>query len=150
VREEDGVPPLELRQHRSRLGRHDDAGQDVAVVSLDQLLRLAHAHRRIALRVLEQEFDRTPDHAALGVGHFLDQPAGAHHLAAEDRVTAGDHRRNADLDRRRRVRVTQERRRCDQRGACHRRFEQTAAGDRLHPVARFAGHRILPMSGKFL
>ena len=46
--------------------------------------------------------------------------------------------------------VAQECRSRDQRGAGHRRFKQTAAGDRLHPVASFAGHHILPMSGKLL
>ena len=39
VREEDGVPLFELRQHGGGLGRDDDAGQDAAVVALDQFLR---------------------------------------------------------------------------------------------------------------
>jgi hypothetical protein len=72
---------------------------DAAVIALDQLLGLAHAGGGIALRVLEQEFDRAPEHAALGVDHFLHQLAGAHDLAAEQRIAAGDDRRDADLDR---------------------------------------------------
>ena len=145
VREEDGVPLLELRQHGGGFGRDDDAGQDAAVVALDQLLALAHAHRRIALRVLEQELDRPPDHAALGVGHLLDQPAGAHHLAAEDGVAAGDHGRDADLDRPVCAPcVAQERRRRDQRRACQRRFEHAAARDCLHPILFFRRHDVLP------
>ena len=43
VRDEDRVPLFELRQHGGGLGRDDDAGQDAAIVALDQLLALAHA-----------------------------------------------------------------------------------------------------------
>jgi len=63
-------------------------------VALDQLLALAHAGRGIALRVLIEELDRLPEQATLGVGHFLDQLAGADHLAAQQRIAAGDHGRN--------------------------------------------------------
>jgi hypothetical protein len=72
VRDEDGVPLLKLRQHRRGLGRDDDAGEDPAIVALDQLLTLAHTGGGITLRVLVDELDRLPDQAALRIGHFPD------------------------------------------------------------------------------
>jgi hypothetical protein len=131
VRDEDGVPLLELGQHRRGLGRDDDAGEDAAIVALNQLLTLAHAGGGIALRVLVDELDRLPDQAALRIGHFLDQLAGADHLAAQQGIAAGDHGRDAYLDRSGRGRVPQIGRCGDQRrdGGC--RLQDRAPRHRL-------------------
>jgi hypothetical protein len=89
----------------------------VAIVALDQLLAFAHAGRRVALGVLVDKFDRLTDEATLRIGELFDQLAGADDLAAEERVAAGDHGRDADLDRRGGGRVPQIGGRGDQRGS---------------------------------
>ena len=66
-RHEDRVPLGELRHHRERLGRQRHAEQQMAVVALHHVLRLAHAGGGIAGGILDMQLDRPAEQAALGV-----------------------------------------------------------------------------------
>jgi len=57
-RKENRVPLVELGCDRQRLGGQRDSGQNVALVALDHLLRLAHRIGRITAGVLDQRLDR--------------------------------------------------------------------------------------------
>ena len=66
------------------------------LVALDQLARLLHAGADVVGRILDQQFDRPAENAALGVD-LLDGELGAHHLVLRHRrIDAGQRIDHAD------------------------------------------------------
>ena len=90
--------PLLVGDLRDRLR---DAGVHVAdqkahLVALDELARLLNAGADVVRRVLDQQLDRAPQDAALGVD-LLDCELGARHLVlCHRRVYAGERVDHAD------------------------------------------------------
>ncbi len=66
------------------------------LIALDQLARLLHAGADVVGRILDKQFERTPENAACGVD-LVDRELGAHHFVLRDRgIDAGQGIDHAD------------------------------------------------------
>ena len=98
----------------------------IDLVALDQLARLLHAGADVVGGILDQQLDRPPQHAALGVD-LLDGKLGADHFVLRHGgINAGQRIDHADADRRFAARRDDEGRRDLQGTGCGGAFEHGA------------------------
>ena len=95
---EDGIPLRQLGHHRQRLRRQHQSGEDLHALAFDHLLGLAHAVRRIAGRVLDDQFDLASENAPLGVLHLGVEFGRPLALLTHGSERSRQRRREADLD----------------------------------------------------
>ena len=87
-------------RHGERERRVDVAEQEIDLVAFDQLARLLHRRAGVAAgRILDEEFDRTAENAALGVDLVERHLAADQLVLAGGGVGAGQRIVEADLDR---------------------------------------------------
>src|SRR5262249_25907011 len=88
----------ELRHDGEGLGGQSDAGEEPAILALDHLLRLAHAGRRIAGSILDQELDLLAEPATLGILQLGVELSTSLLLLADGPQWAGQGQRHTELD----------------------------------------------------
>ena len=128
--------------HGERERRVDVAEQEVDLVALDQLARLLHRGARVAAgRILDDEFNRAAENAALGVDLIERQLAADQFVLAWPGVSAGQRIVEADPDRVRGAGAN-DKGAGDLRGGEHEpRFDDSAT---VHADARIGlGHGLL-------
>jgi hypothetical protein len=126
--------------HQHRYGRRHEiravgADDEIDLVDVDELRIDAGHVRRIALVVIEDELDRPPHHAALGIDVVAPDLQAEQKLLAVGRRAAGEVVAEADADRVRRAR-RQGKRQQDQSGERGMGEAQQGSSPQLGSAAR--------------